>query len=66
MSDNRHQAAIEVIETITALYKVKFTMTRTPKKMWKIETMGKRFQSHDFNTACQEAVAFVYLAHNNK
>lgn len=60
---NQHQAAIEAIEAITALYNVKFTMARTPKKLWKIQTMGKRFVNHDFNIACQEAVAFVYTAH---
>lgn len=62
---NNFQGAIEAIEALTALYKIKYTMTRTKNKIWKIQVMGKIFQSSSFKKASQEAIVFAYLAHNN-
>ncbi len=76
MSDkNNYEWAIETVQIASKLYKVRFEFyygsvgksgyVRDAGNQWRIKVMGKNFYHKDFAVCCQQAVTFVYNAHEN-
>lgn len=76
MSDkNVYEWGIETIETVSKIYRVKFEFIYGSNRkayadedagIWRIRVMDKLFKNKDFITCAQQAVAFVYNAHENQ
>jgi hypothetical protein len=66
-----HKKCIEMIETVSLLYKVKFDIKYSHRQYfynsdetgWTIKAMDKKFTDKDFTVAAFKAIEFVHLAH---